>query len=1699
MYTVRSTRKLFGTVATASIAVVPFALGSAILIAPRPARSEVTSYSSSSRTYKVGILLIDSTADANLDGTISPAEAVRGAENPDPFVFYIADQRLDLKPAGWTLENPLAPSTVTTDIFSRWSGPGGRDTTHPYQVGQKVTKDMAAYWEVSLTKATLEELLSFDVLFITNHRQTNFTQPDSEKLRKVVDAGGVVWLDDCGGMRIGPANRFFLEQLQFQGNNAGLNATNGPAILQPAHPLLNAPYALSFDDIRTLGDKNYGNYFMASFKPNATGLNDVNITAPNKETLSTIIGNRSATDTATGQPMPFISAGIYGSGAVIISSADIGCGVNDYSGGSNSGSGGNSGAYAGKNLQAANAEDLKFTYNAIAWGGANNTVRRNNRRVASSSSAVSAPLNPAFDFSGVPAADPALALVKSSSSPLISQGIMYVSGVDSAGKATVRAYDTVPNRDYDNDGNNDDGRPDLISGTPYDEIWRYDGPAAGAVQPSSPVLANVTITGISRQVILVTLGDGTVVMLDAKPIDAGTRRLSPTAFPYGNNPPTATGGAVYTSAANGVAPSPLFFGNKVYAVEPTDAVVRCINVGNFGGYEWKSTNATGIGYQPTGSPTLGLNRLTVNKTSGNGGSDNTLAGSTDESTNDIMMYVPVIEPGGTDSPSKLLPFWIGTRGEGNKTANFDGTNYTVSFRPSGLEANNVFVSKGKTGDPNSPFVTPSDNVKLYADVTLTVAGVPQTYTWEENFAAGRAVYPRIDPFFTAIDGSYSGPLWTVSFQDAPTNTAYYNGKINVAYSGDPAKSRPDRILAVVDYDVVYVPSSGTGPTNLDTQPGHRNVAALTIPNATSLDTAAFSPDDLLMYSANQSGTGVAFAGIFALQEREYSRGSSKLRWHYLLHNGYTNAKVGTDTVTDLPTLRNRLTFAPGDPFGTASISNAPPFYEALTNVRTVGSPITTNDGVTYSLAQASSGVNGAVTVLMAFQTAPQITLNIGVPLADGSTVTMLQYDPITDSTITVTGDNNDRTRLDVDYATGKVTVADFHKPDDPKQLFSASSTFILKYTPKGTPVADGGQPTKAFAPFGTVPNVSIDANGQLLDGGDGSNSTSGGFSPLLWYYVLPGTPNGSPVKIGDQIFLTIGGKIVAVDADPVSNDPTVRVRSGEQVYNVVNSISYGANTRSVDRNHVRWTADLPTTASAGAPSGDEGVVAVNTNAGTVAYSEGLTLLSDNSRVMLVNADGAAVWATNATEDRKTIGGEQPIYAPDGTLVNAGAPQGVQASKAQGFSSPQSVRRLGSSDYLVADTGNNRVVRFDRGAVLRWSLQRISDPYKILAPGDPVTLDTPTDVLTRRLATFNAANARIGYEDHYIIADSGNSRVLDVVDYYDLNGRPRAPIAGAPSSGVVVWTTRTKSQSGQNLAYNKLQLLGSNIGGISGKPVLVASVNNTGVAASNNEKSSDSGNGSLVQLDYNPYNTGFVLVDATTGAFSSIGRYWSATIPEPTNNGKPLLAVNELRVFTGGVVSGSKTLNAPSYFEEIPLDLNNDGTPEKVYLIADSEGVYLAVISTTAATPTQSAKSYFDVIWRFGQDEYNIINRDGTVPPVSAVAIAPRMTTSATTKLPRLSAASLKRLSNGNFLITNSAAESSALFASGRFAGEVFEVKPKAFDLTGSGVNNTVTGGSFAGFSAPKIIKTAGALNKQQMGRDTNGATLTEQPRSADRL
>ncbi|MBC7327827.1 PQQ-binding-like beta-propeller repeat protein [bacterium] len=437
-------------------------------LAVLPAFGGQFTYSATKRVFKVCNLLVDS-ARYNPNDPNSPPE------NSDPYVFYILDKREDLKPYGWELVNPLAPTTVSPEIAYRWNYGDRRDPTNPYYVGQPVTKNMACYWEVLLSEVSVEDLLQFDLVFITNHRQTTFSPQDLEKLRRFVDAGGHLWIDDCSGFRITDNN--FITPLQF--------ANDGPAgqavVVDPYHPLLSYPFQLTYDEISHLGDKNVGNYYISVYNP---------------AVLQPVVLNYASGRT----DKPYVAGGQFGSGLIIATSGDVGCDINDPCGGRTTSSGQNSGPYAGENIENAHSEDIKFVWNMILWASVWSAYRKDTRRSALSFEEITPPLDLKWQFT------------KDSFtyySPTVWNGIV----VTVSDNGVVYAFDLDPYRDIDNDGNPDDGVPNSFDPIlPYDLLWSYNSGTPPSPTPNSPLITTIWDGNYTIEVAIVAIGNQLVCL-----------------------------------------------------------------------------------------------------------------------------------------------------------------------------------------------------------------------------------------------------------------------------------------------------------------------------------------------------------------------------------------------------------------------------------------------------------------------------------------------------------------------------------------------------------------------------------------------------------------------------------------------------------------------------------------------------------------------------------------------------------------------------------------------------------------------------------------------------------------------------------------------------------------------------------------------------------------------------------------------------------------------------------------------------------------------------------------------------------------------------------------------------------------------------------------------------------------------------------
>ncbi|WP_309717547.1 PQQ-binding-like beta-propeller repeat protein [Armatimonas sp.] len=1634
---------------------IQFLLGAmlCVLLLATTAQAQVaTTYSSNKRTLKVGILLLDST-DIN-DG--------RGPENPDPFIFYIADSRNDVKPQNWEFINPLSPKTVTIDVAARWTA-RTNNLGQQYQVGQQITKNMAAYWEVSLTDTPLQDMLQFDLLFLTNHRVTRLTAADREKLRKLVDAGGVLWLEDCGGMRMDPTGPLFLDQLQFSGGRG--EATTGtpfPIVNVPNHPILSTPNALSLQEVANLGDKDYSNYALINIADPTL--------PPNPLVLVNVVGNN-----ARGG-LPYIAAGNYGAGRVIATAGDSGCDINDYAGGLRTSSGGNSGAYCGENLITAHAEDLKFLYNVVAWGSANSQFRKDPRRTGSSFESLGAALVPAFKV-GAPPTTVRESRLNSVTAPLVAKGVVYSTGVDvNSGTASVRAYSAHPSLI-----SGDKGLPDLSLGATYDEVWRWDG---GGAMPSSPALATVygggggpgtgSLRAIYGDFLFVTLSDGTLVRLTALATD-GQGNILPTPGVLPNAPITT--GTTYQNPPGWSqpafpAPAPVISEGKVYVVEPNGRV-RCVDAATMTTLWHSFLDNPDVLYRPTGSPTLGYSRLAITSTDSNGRSSAAGAARSSGNSNDLMLYVPVwIEDANSmTNIQRTMTYWLGARHEVVSTDTPPGSG---NFRPRAAQSNRQFVA---LTEPS--FLRPV--IRVYQDGII--AGNPVTA--QENMALGRAS--------TVFSGQFVDPTGIIRVQDsmgnAPTRGA---GAPNVIIS--------------VDYDVIYITPSATPPglSQPNTNAARPNPNLSIAGYLSGGEGVAMTPDDILVSATRSMNPRVSTALPVTTISGDYEQfGLTRLRQSFsvfelLSGQQVAQATVANQVVLERPTLTNRLVFTPPLLSETMAAIVSPLGYESLLNVNPIGTPVTTNEGIVYQVLSAVSPANGGtVTVVAALDMKKEVILNLPETYNPAYRVQVSQmdvtaYDPsnaaqpqtisaiLPVSTSSVSSTQN----LVGDASRGRISVTDMRVSG---RRFSSSLSFVVTYVPAG------GTSDKTVV---ITPTPLLPFNGAGADI-DSRGIVNGGYSPLLWYYVLPGTPTSSVTLAGDMLYLgVLNGtpKVVALDADPASNDPTVRSGLGLQVEAV-----FASNNAKV--NHVRWVRQTDAIIY-GAPVASQGTLALNTIAGLDAFETGVTLITDAKRIIEVDGAGAALWAVDGTIKYQAAGGAVPRFDVDGTLIPG---DGRVVVERKTLARPSLARRIGSGDYLICDTGNNRVVRIDRSGGIRWELDDLNDAFGVLSSADAKTLSGPTDVQIFTLLSPGGA----GYEIHYLIADAGNNRIVEVADYFDRDGNIRTNVAtpNGPQRGdqLVVWVSRTLSKEGRSLRFQSVQRVltygdlrrGQNPA-LYGYPTILAVVGNASAAGGevSADVRGDFTGGSLLTLEYNPINTTIPLFN-NGGVPTGVYTPWLYTNPEPGRNGLVDRTLNELVMpigYNGAMMQTVRRITGPTSIQQYNLPDGAGGT-KTIFLICDASGVYQAELNIT--------NGRWFVTWYFDANDYKALmaTRLPGLPPGTRVDVG-------------FQPNSAQRLPNGSYLITNSWIGSRTrlspaevgigdLFAGGQFVGEVFQVTGgRQFNLTGT-QTDLVPQPLYDDFSAPRIVTTRNQMGvvirrEQKMGSTTSNTNLLEHPLFGDR-
>ena len=480
------------------LAWLPALTAAALGLAPVTTRAASYTYGSQQRTVNAGVLVV---------GTASAT--VANAPDPAPYVFETLNLRADVKPFGWNIVNPRAPSQVDGAIQTRWPAPA-------YSLGQSVIPTMAAYWEVPLRDTAADQLRQYDVLYVDATGVT-FTPADNAKLRRYVDGGGQLWVEyrNVGSSGI---NALFAGAQWTSGTASAFSPIpDGSGILR--HPLISQPFLFSTQDFSNLGVP------VGSTPP----VGFVTALAGDANNLFGGVFNRNGGVAGL--------AGQYGAGQIIVDS--VGLGGTLSPGGPYYATPGTPPA-----PQVVPTPDLKFLANLISYSETHPGENKNSRGNAANNDVASfAPAWTAPAVSLVGGVVPAGAAVWGN----------YVFVTDPAG--VLRAYDAYPAEDLTGTGKPDDGDVDF-SGTPtaqpteYDQVWHFPTNGNGTYA-SAPTVA--TFGGLTR--VLVEDRSGAVYSFDVGM--GGT----PTQL-------TGSGGGTASYAATGYVPSPTYYDGRVYAAQP---------------------------------------------------------------------------------------------------------------------------------------------------------------------------------------------------------------------------------------------------------------------------------------------------------------------------------------------------------------------------------------------------------------------------------------------------------------------------------------------------------------------------------------------------------------------------------------------------------------------------------------------------------------------------------------------------------------------------------------------------------------------------------------------------------------------------------------------------------------------------------------------------------------------------------------------------------------------------------------------------------------------------------------------------------------------------------------------------------------------------------------------------------------------------
>ena len=1592
------------------------------------------SYAQRVQNIRAGVVILAS-AKTNAVGAVP--------QSAGPYALYNLDSNTTVKPAGWNFYNPYAPTRVTPNIFSRWSTIDPA-TTPP--VGTRISKQNAAYWEVFLGSLTDQALGNYDFLVVNPTVFASLNPSEQLRLRRFVDNGGVLWIDP-DGLNASPFNSAYGNVDQFNNFPFPFSPLSVNSILNPqadfSNSLLSCIQSLNSGDLASINAPAFSNYL----------LNPVDFTTDGASSNLNSIAGGTITDFLKLQTvsfvagLPAISIGRIGEGVVVITARGASVKLNrttafnTYT--ANHGFTGLSPVLGPDGIASA-----KLAVNMVGLLRTSRQQAGGSRKVSSNVIDLNPPLLSRSVITPVDYSSHLNQNGNSQSTPALYKGLL-VTTVD----GVLKVYDSNPATDIDGDGNPDDGIQDYSVGAPYDEIWesvQLPGPL------SAPVCAEV-VGGpgtTPHDEVLVTDSTGTLYIFNLMPRKSdGSLAGHPNgqssggfSWVYKMLPPNTA--ATLNTSLTGVPLAPTVHEGIAYMVDNVQ----------------KSGSTTGQLWQvdlQTGSYVLS----TVQSVSNNGGrfvlgGGESTVGFPEFTYGATVGYIPIADSSGGVDKVLYAPFapnvssgvnacgfvsvWLGARGEVPMSYSVVGSDLEVSTRVSGTNTGLPIYLGNQAGlGPKITLLDSSGNPKSDVDLGKLLTG--------------------------SVSGGDGGIL---KFGLTPLGVSTFDATVSavrIDYTVDWGRQSQSSLIQV-ERGRLLMPDVAQGPS--------RVIAGGV---ALSPQGTAYVVSSSLPGSATSAPPSPYGGGLYGF--REQGQGQFKCVSRYELYGPNTITLNQASNVTDSGVLTDSdylITYLSLFP-ATSTIATA--LSQTMTHYEIRGGPAIRNGQVFVTASATKSSLGGPfpvpVTILMAFNAEPQPASFVIGDLPDGTQI--LQSD-FARSTNSQSPENQSAMSVVVNSSNGYTYDASTGVISFPS-LMSNPTGQILN-------CMSLSQPIIVRKPGASDYVVYPDSIGGAV------------WNPLQWYTVMDGAypSGGAPLVTGNSVFLACDSFLPAVlngfsgiippttgmlygvsaqigasqlhasatkpwlnqlwSVDPISGgitgDPNIL---WPHMASVTSPSDYGIklNQTLLTGSHLAY----------GLAGGDNALAAWGDN-GLFTFAKSNVLVCDEGRIIEMDGSGNPIWSTDSSAST----------GPSAINASANMKPLIRPSRAY---------LLNDTTILVADPGANRVATVTKNGIEQRSISSFQldpgIPANGYTPGETLNLSGPRDALyystftnmgqASSLVTMgdgeNASNDE--YWQHYLIADTGNKRLVEVVDrfYYDpvtgMTGQP-VTVGGVPQVGVLIWHSPLAA-SGKQYSYSSLsrvKLPDANGGhfvyvtGIGGTfPTRVG----TGLDAAAPSSAVDANDGTGGIVIYDPANpAGVVTISQISLPDVSNTAFWNPaslafdnTIDQSTTQGQQAYARRK-----GGI---HRLSNLSSVTAKVVG--NGLSQPATVaIMVADASGVYEVTYSAALASATS-----LTVDWMMPNEVYRVIQQSGS-PGVPTVANAQE-----------LRAMYARRLDSGEVLIVNGYYGYCGYYAGSNFIsgvpfnGEVMQVNGGFNNGLGS-YNPTAANLGFNSASITLDLRTAGA-------------------------